>query len=294
VSTALLYHAAVAARIIRHQVKVGDRTTSALVAPACEAAPHTLVFLHAWPFRAEMWQTQLDARPRGWQAIAPDFRGFGQSTPDATPDGIRRRDDVTLMDYVDDVLALLDAQAVERAVFCGLSMGGYAALQLVRGHPHRVAGLVLADTRATADGEQAIAGRLAMLDVLDSRGVIGVISEMLPKLLSDRTRREKPAFPLFTARLMSGSTQSGVGHAVVRMMRRDTSAAHLPQITCPTLVVVGADDVLTPVAESEAMAGAIPGAELLVIPGAGHMSNLEEPDRFNGALRSFLTRHWGT
>ena len=290
-STALLYHATMAARIIRQQLKTRDRAISALYAAPREPARRTIVFLHAWPACAEMWQTQLEAVPAGWQAIAPDFRGFGASSPDEVPEGTRR-DNVSLLDYVDDVLALLDAQDVHRAVFCGLSMGGYTLLQLVRRFPERVAGLVLADTRAAADSAQAVVGRRAMLDVLDSRGVIGVISEMLPKLTSETTRKDKPAFPLFLARLMSGATPSGVGHAVIRMMHRDDSVADLERIACPTLVIVGAEDVLTPVAESEAMRGAIPGAQLAVIPGAGHMTNLEAPELFNGALWPFLAKHW--
>jgi pimeloyl-ACP methyl ester carboxylesterase len=250
-----------------------------------------VVFLHAFPLNSEMWRPQLEALPRGWEALCPDFRGFG-GAPAADPGGPRPTD-AALEDYVADVLRLLDAEGVDRAVFCGCSMGGYTALAVLRRHPGRVAGLVLADTRATADGDPARANRLAMLDLLDREGPPAVVAQMLPKLVGATTRLRRPGVMDAAARMAARATGPGIGHAVVRMLNRPDSTAALAAFTGPVLVVVGAEDELSPPAEAEAMAAVPPNARFVVVPEAGHLANLESPDAFNAALGTFLREQPG-
>ncbi len=280
-------------RITRRQTTVGGRRLSYLAAsrdtPGTDrrAAPdgaRAVVFLHAFPVHAGMWAPQLEAIPEGWMALAPDVRGFGLSDPDPAP----RAQDASLDDVAADVIALLDDVGVERAVFCGLSMGGYTLLALWRQHAARVSGMVLADTRATGDSEAGRAGRAAMLDLLDREGPAAVTAQMAPKLIGDTTMRERPAVAREVARLMSAASAEAIGYAVVGMMRRPDSTPLLAGVRCPTLVVVGDEDGLTPLPEAHALHEGIPGAALAIIPGAGHLSNLERPDAFNAALRWFL------
>lgn len=245
-----------------------------------------VVFLHAFPLDSRMWEPQLGAIPADWDSWCPDFRGFGDAAPDAVDESSCLSS--SLDDYASDVLQELNARGVERAVFCGCSMGGYVALAVLRLAPERVAGLVLADTRATADTPQGRANRLAMLDVVDREGPEAVVSQMAQKLVGQTTRDSRPEVNHEIARMSSRATAGGIRQAIIRMLNRPDSTAALSEFDGPVLVIVGAEDELTPVADAEAMAAASPAAALVVVPGAGHLANLEAPDAFNAALRAFL------
>ncbi len=280
-----MYDPAMDELIARREVRLGSRTVSYLAAGPPEPT-NLIVFLHAFPLSAEMWRPQLMALPAGWSAVAPDFRGFGESTPDepAAP----RREDAGLEDYAADVAGLLDMIGVSRGVFCGCSMGGYTLLSFLRRCPQRVAGMVLADTRATADTDSGRAGRFAMLELLDREGPPAIASQMRSKLVGTTSRASRPSVVAAIDSLMRTATPSGVGHAVVRMLNRPGFTADLAAFRGPVLVVVGEEDELTPPAESELMAGAVPGASFVRIPEAGHLSNLEAPDTFNAVLHELL------
>ncbi len=246
-----------------------------------------IVFLHAFPLNRAMWQPQIAALPAGWTAMTPDVRGFGDAEPDS--DVAERSADLSLDDYARDVMAEMDARGVERAVICGCSMGGYTALALLRLRPERVAGLVLADTRETPDSPASLDGRRAMLDLLGREGVGAITAQMIPKLVGRTTMARRPGVVEAVTRMAGRATTAGVGGAVIRMMNRPDSTPWLAACRAPLLVLVGAEDTLTPVAESERMAALVPGARLAVLPGAGHLANLESPDAFNAELRAFLS-----
>jgi pimeloyl-ACP methyl ester carboxylesterase len=274
----------VTAAVERRQLAIGPRTISYLFASQAPGR-HLAVFLHAFPLGAEMWVPQMQALPPGWTAVAPDFRGFGASTPDP-PAAVRA--DATLDGYADDVEALLEALGAARAAVCGCSMGGYAALSLLRRAPDRIAGLLLADTRATGDSEAGRASRVAMLDLLDRQGPGAVAADMRAKLVGPTTQASRPAVVGAVEAMMRRATPAGVGFAVARMMNRPDSSAALASFRGPVCVVVGEEDALTPPAEAAAMAGLVPGAALVAIRGAGHLSNLESPEAFNAAMLDWL------
>ena len=268
----------------RMQIPIGRRSLSYL---ACGSFSNDrlVVFLHAFPLNAEMWMPQLRALPEDWSAVAPDFRGFGES--DADENGIDRTE-ARLEDYAADVAALLDALGAGRAALCGCSMGGYAAFAVLRRLPGRVAGLLLADTRAAADTDAASASRAAMLELLDRDGPAAVAAEMRPKLVGPATRQERPDVLAAVDSLMDRATARGIGFAVARMRNRPDATSDLAAFRGPVRVVVGEEDTLTPPVEAAAMAAAVPGAALVTIPRAGHLANLESPDAFNEAMRGWL------
>ena len=268
----------------RRQITTDSRTISYLAAGSCPSG-RLAVFLHAFPLAAGMWLPQLQALPGGWSAVAPDFRGFGGSAPDAAS---ATRADASIDDYAADVEALLDALGAGRAAICGCSMGGYAAFALLRRAPDRVAGLLLADTRATSDADAARASRAAMLDLLDRLGPSAVAADMRGKLVGLTTLASRPAVLDAIDALMGRATREGIGFAVARMMNRPDSTAALRAFPRPVSVAVGEEDALTPPAESAAMAALVPGAALVTIPRAGHLSNLEAPDAFNAAMHAWL------
>jgi len=223
------------------------------------------------------------------RCITPDLRGFGQ-TPLGRDDG---DPPVTIDRYADDVACLLDAIGVDRAVVGGLSMGGYVALALWRRHRARVRALVLADTRATADDDAAREKRRELIAVARAEGSGAVAERMLVGMVGKSTRERSPALVEQVRRMLASAPVDGVVAALEAMMARPDSTPLLPTIAVPTLVVVGAEDVLAPEREARAMQGAIPDCRLEVVAGAGHLSNLERPAAFNHVLSEFLARVTG-
>jgi 3-oxoadipate enol-lactonase len=239
------------------------------------------VLLHAFPLNARMWEPQLALAADGWRIVAPHLRGFDRGVTDPPAS--------TVDDYAGDVIDLLDALHVEDAVIGGLSMGGYAAFAILRHALRYVRGLILADTRSQADTPEGVEGRKRMLQLLAEKGPPAVVDEMIPKLLGASTRASQPALVDRVRALALSSSPEAIAGAIRALMTRPDSTPLLPTIHCPTLIVVGEEDTLTPPALSEGMHRAIAGSELVIVPGAGHLSSLEQPDAFNSALARFLT-----
>jgi pimeloyl-ACP methyl ester carboxylesterase len=273
-----------AAVVERRQLAIGPRSLSYLAAGPFPCR-RLAVFLHAFPLNAEMWLPQLRAMPEGWAAVAPDFRGFGESTPDGA-DAVR--EEARLEDYAADVLALMDAIGVSRAALVGCSMGGYAALALLRCAPGRAGALLLADTRATADTGAARAARAAMLALLDREGPAAVAADMRPKLVGPTSSRERPGVLEEVDRLMNRASSRGTGFAIARIRNRADATAALAAFRGQVCVVVGEEDTLTPPSEAASMAALVPGAALVTVPRAGHLSSLEAPDVFSAAMLEWL------
>ncbi len=247
----------------------------------------TCLLLHAFPLSADQWLPQLHRVPPGWRVIAPDIRGFrgmGQAHQDV---GL---DEATMASHAADVLQLLSHLDVDRAVIGGLSMGGYVTLAVARAAASRLDGIILADTKAGADDEKGRAGRDAMIAKVREQGVTAVAEAMVPKLLGETSQREQPDLVDALKTIIFRNTPEAVISALGAMKTRPDSQSLLAELSCPALVICGAEDVLTPPAESEAMVAALPNATLVMLPGVGHLSNLEAPLAFNQALTDFLGR----
>lgn len=240
-----------------------------------------LVLLHAFPLNADMWRPQLDRVPGGWRFIAPDIRGFGPNAflPSGTPS-------LDLM--AADVAALMDELEIDRAAVGGLSMGGYLAMALFRIAPERVSALVLANTRAQADTPEGRQGRENMIELVRARGAAAVADQMLPKLLGETSQRARPHLAPMLQRMIEGNSPEGIAGALYAMKERPDSTPLLARFNAPALVIAGEEDTLIPVADSEAMAALLPRSYLVLLPTAGHLSNLEVPEDFAEALGNFL------
>jgi 3-oxoadipate enol-lactonase len=238
------------------------------------------VLLHAFPLNARMWEPQLGIAQRGWHVIAPQARGVdgGDSDPPAT----------TIDDYTADLVDLLDRLHIDDAVICGLSMGGYLAFSLFRRAANYVRALVLADTRPQADTMEGRQARLATLSLLEAHGPAAVVDSLLPKLLAEATRARRPDVVNRVRELAAANSAASLAGAIRVLMSRPDSMSLLPSIRVPTLIVVGEDDAITPPTVAEEMSALIPGAGLVRIQAAGHLSSLERPDAFNDALARFL------
>jgi len=241
-----------------------------------------VLLLHAFPLGLSMWEAQVEALCATHRVVRFDARGFGGSPPGDGP--------LTMERIADDGAFLLDHLGIARAVVGGCSMGGYAAFAFVRRHPQRLAGLVLLDTRAGADSAEAKASRATLGAKVLAEGASAAVEAFLPKLVGETTRRERPALVASLRERILATSPRGIANALSGLAARADSRETLPTIAVPTLVLVGAEDVLTPPGEAATMAAAIPRARLDVIPGAGHLANLEDPGAANGALRAFLAR----
>ena len=266
----------------RQYSHIGARTIAYLDSAPGKTDLRALVLLHAFPIGANLWEPQIKSIPQGWRLITPDLRGFGGSTE------LDSASALSMSDYADDVVDLLEELGVKRAVIGGCSMGGYAALALYQTRPDIFDGLVLANTRAGADSPESRANRRNMLALVDREGPSGVAREMMPKLLGKTTHETKPDAEANVRRLIKQQSPAGVRAAIDRMMHRADSTPLLAQVSVPTLVITGAEDEMIPVEESRQIASGIRGARLVIIPGAGHLANLEQPEAFNTALTEFL------
>lgn len=242
------------------------------------AAGPTLVLLHAFPLDREMWRPQLAALAGTARVLAVDLPGFGRTPLPATP--------WTVDSAAEQVGGLLDTLGLTgRIVVGGLSMGGYVAMAFARRFPDRLAGLILADTRAEPDDAAAKEGRAKMIALARKDGAAAVVDAMLPKLLSEKAT---PAVKDAVRAMGLRQTQEGVTAALAALRDRSDAAPGLDQVSVPTLVIVGEHDAVTPPTLAAAMAGRVYGSELVTIPNAGHLSNLENPEVFNSAVIRFL------
>jgi pimeloyl-ACP methyl ester carboxylesterase len=239
-----------------------------------------LLLLHAFPLGLAMWDEQEAALRAQNRVVRFDDRGFGGSAPG---EGL-----LTMERIADDAVALLDHLGLERAAVAGCSMGGYAAFALVRRHPDRLRGLVLQDTRAGADDEEGRRNRAVLAERVLKEGAQVALDAFLPKLLGATTQKERPAVVERIRQMVLATPPRGIADALHGLAARADSSPTLREIRVPTLVVCGEEDTITPVAESEALARGIAGSRLEVIPRAGHLSNLENPEVYNGVLRRWL------
>ena len=245
-----------------------------------------VVLLHAFPMDSALWAAQR--RPvgqAGYRVITPDLPGFGGS---ALPAGAPSLDVVA-----DEVAGLLDHLELERAIVGGLSMGGYVTMAMLRRHPDRLAGIVLADTKAPADAPQAAAARLAMAAEVEAAGSsVGIADGMIPNLLGATTRRTRPAVVEAVRRWIGAQPASAVAWAQRAMAERPDSLPDLRGFGGPVLVLYGEEDAISPASDAQAMAAAARAGgsptSVMEIPGAGHLSAVEDPAAVSRALLGWL------
>lgn len=195
---------------------------------------------------------------------------------------------MSMDDLARAVFGAMDDVGIERAVIGGLSMGGYITFAMYRLAPHRFAGIILADTRATPDNDQQREGRRTAIVTVRERGASAIADDMIPKLLGATTRKEQPALMQEVRGMIEGNSPEAIAGALEAMMGRRDSTPLLGRMPLPALILCGAEDVLTPPSDSQAMHAAIKGSRLEIIDGAGHLSNIEQPQAFADAVASFL------
>ena len=235
----------------------------------------TLVLLHAFPLDSTMWRSQVAGLGDIAKVVALDLPGFG-----AAP-----IEDGWSVDSAADQVA---ASTVGKIVLGGLSMGGYVAMAFARRHPDRLAGLILADTRSDPDDVAGKQSRDKLIALTKEYGPSKVYEVMIPKVLCDETRERRPEIVSEVRGIAAKQSSAGVIGGLMALRDRPDATPELSKIAVPTLIIVGEHDAVTPPELSQVMARHIRGSKVVVIPGAGHLSNIEQPDAFNAAVREFL------
>jgi pimeloyl-ACP methyl ester carboxylesterase len=240
-----------------------------------------LFLIHGYPLSRALWEPQVTGLADAARVLALDLRGHGGSDPVPGP--------YSMSVLADDCRGFLDVLGITRPVVLGgLSMGGYVVFEFYRKYPQRIAGLILAATRAGADSPEAKANRDKAATTAREKGVGATVETMLPKMLSPKSYQTRPELVTRVRKMMASTSLTGVVGDLAALRDRMDSTALLAQIDKPTLILHGADDQLIPPAEAQAMGATIPNARLHILPEAGHLLNLEQPKAFNEAVRRFL------
>lgn len=240
-----------------------------------------LVMIHGYPLNRKIWDPQLEGLSDAARVIAPDLRGHGESQPTPGP---------YWMDLLaEDIKQFLDALRIPRPfVLCGLSMGGYVAMAYYRQYSPELAGLIFAATRAKADSPAGKKNRDEAAAKAKQEGVQAVVASMLPKLLSPKTFQNNQELVDRLRDIMQQTSLEAMLGDLMGMKERPDSSLTLQEISLPTLIVYGEDDQVIERDEVESMHAALINSQLVVIPKAGHLLNMEQPDPFNQAVRSYL------
>jgi len=240
-----------------------------------------IILIHGFPFNKSMWNKQMEVLIENFRVIAYDIRGHGNSSSGT--------EDYSIELFVDDLLGLMDALKIEKAMLCGLSMGGYIALNAVENFPKRFEALILCDTTCSADTPEGTEKRMRTIINIQEKGVEQYANESIKNLFAPEsfvTNREKIA--VVKEMIMKTSVQS-LSKTLFASSRRKETCAKLTEIMVPVLIVVGKEDQITPLAAALLMQKKIKGSILNIIEHAGHLSNIENSFEFNDQLLKFVS-----
>jgi non-heme chloroperoxidase len=240
----------------------------------------TVVLLHAFPVSGAMWEPQAwFFEQAGYRVIVPNTYGF---------EGSPGRPGWSMDDYAHDLASLLDSVGCQKATIAGLSMGGYQAFAFYRHYPERTASIVLCDTRANADAPEALANRMAFRKAVEEKGAAEAAGRMVPNFFAGETYSSNGELVEWTRQIIVRQNPDAISQAMRAIAERPDSTGLLPTISCPVLILNGSEDSVTTPETATSMHAMIPGSRLEILPGAGHLSNLEQPALFNNLLLEHL------
>lgn len=239
-----------------------------------------IIFLHGYPFDRTMWYGQLDFLKSSYRLIPCDIRGFGKSTDEESS--------LSIDLFADDLIAFMDKLSIDKAVICGLSMGGFIALNAMKRFPDRFEALILCDTQCIADTSEVKKKRYTTIDEIETDGVANFNEGFIKNVFHKDSLTNKKELVEQLRMVVFANSEHIITQGLVALAERSETCSTLDKIIIPTLIICGREDEVTPLAQSEFMNAAIKGSILQVIDDAGHVSNLEQPDEFNKHLLDFL------
>jgi len=241
----------------------------------------TILFVHGFPLDKSMWLHQLHAFKSDFRVIAPDLRGHGETTIGDQAFSISL--------FADDLIRLMDALELKKVILCGLSMGGYTALNAVLRFPDRFSALILTDTSCKADTPEAREKRMQTIVDIEQSGLEKYAEESLKRLFAPESLVYKTDEAEAVRNMILNTTKNSLFSSLKALASREESCSKLSMINIPTLVITGQADIITPPEIAELMHQQIPHSRIHILEEAGHMSNMENPEGFNEQLRMFLS-----
>jgi 3-oxoadipate enol-lactonase len=240
-----------------------------------------IIFVHGFPFDKTSWQPQVDFLSKTHRAIAYDIRGFGASTAGKETAGIQL--------FADDLLKFMDGLSIEKAIVCGLSMGGYILLNAVPRFPDRFEALILADTQCIADSDEAKAKRKKTIFEIGETGLMPFANGFVKNVFTEKSLKNREKWVEHIHKTILSTSAKTVTATLSALAERAETCALLPKIKIPTLIICGREDRVTPVAQSEILQKGIENSALHILENAAHLSNLEQPEEFNRLLLDFVS-----
>ncbi|MCE3259402.1 MAG: 3-oxoadipate enol-lactonase [Bacteroidetes bacterium] len=242
----------------------------------------TVIFIHGFPFNKSMWNLQTELLRSNYRVIAYDVRGHGGS--------VSKRQDFSIDLFADDLVELMDLLKIEKAMLCGLSMGGYIALRALEKYPDRFNAIVLSGTQCIADTEKIREDRLALVERLRSEGLEKYADESLKKLFATTSFTSRKEEVRSVRKMITDNSVETLCSTLMALAARKETCSRLNEIDIPALILVGKEDKITPPVEAEALHFNIRGSELHKIEYAAHLANLENTHEFNEQLRLFIEK----
>lgn len=240
-----------------------------------------IIFLHGFPFDKTMWRGQLDFLKFSYRLIACDIRGFGKSTDEESP--------LSIDLFGNDLIQFMDTLNIDKAIVCGLSMGGYLALNVIKRFPSHFEALILCDTQCIADTAESKEKRYKIIEEIETDGVANFNEGFIKNVFHKDSITNKTELVEQLRSVVFSNSQHIISQGLVALAKRSETCSSLGEISIPTLIICGREDQVTPLSQSEFMNEHIKGSILRIIDNAGHVSNLEQPKEFNKYLGEFLT-----
>jgi 3-oxoadipate enol-lactonase len=239
-----------------------------------------IICLHGFPFDKTMWENQLDFFKTKYRIIAFDIRGFGKSTDEESH--------LSIPLFSEDLIAFMDKLNIEKAIICGLSMGGFIALNAMKSFPNRFEALILCDTQCIADTPEVKEKRCEVIDDISTNGVAAFNEGFIKSVFHKNSIHRKKSMVDKLRSVVFANSENVIKKGLVALAERSETCTSLNKINIPALIICGREVEVTPLVQSESMLSAIQDAKLHVIDDAGHVSNLEQPEEFNAQLLNFL------
>jgi 3-oxoadipate enol-lactonase len=239
-----------------------------------------LVFIHGFPFSKTTWQPQMEALSKGHRVISYDIRGFGRSGSSKEIPSIDL--------YASDLLALMDALEIKKAIVCGLSMGGYILMNAIGRYPERFTGIILSDTQCIADSIEVKEKRYKAIRQIESEGLQKFADDFVKSVFCDETLEKRKDLVEETKKIILSTSPQTITGTLHALAQRRESCSLVKRISIPSLILCGKKDNVTPVTQSELLFNSITNSKMHTIENAGHLANLEQPEDFNEHVRNFV------
>jgi 3-oxoadipate enol-lactonase len=246
-----------------------------------EEAPIVL-FIHGFPFNKFMWREQVEALKDNYRVITYDLRGHGDSDIG--------NESFSIEIFTKDLIGLMDKLELDKVILCGLSLGGYIALNAITKHPHSFDAVILSNTQCTADKSAVREGRMEAIESIRKEGVEKYAEHTLKNLFAPESFTTKEKEIVAVKQMIINTSAKSLWNTLLALAERKEICGKLGDVEMPALILVGKEDKITPLTSAELMHEKMQNSSLFTIANAGHISNIENPTEFNNQLKKFLQR----